>query len=171
MRDTVDHAAERIHSKLKSGGSTDDVMCRYESPLSEHPNRRSDILSQGAYSWAWLNEYEKAIADLHDVVSAQAGPRLAASLSHLSGLLLGLGRLSEAERVLSRLVAVEDAEGSTYFAEYAHLTRAFCLARLGKSSQALEELRFVPEGASVDWLEGTPVINCVLVRKIAAIGD
>lgn len=169
-RDSVDRAAERIHSDLKEGGNVDDVMSKYERLIADHPDRRPDILCQRAYTWAWLNEPERAIKDLHDSVPHQDGPRLAASLNHLSSLLVGVGRLSEAEHVLGRLVALEDAQGSTYFTEYAHLTRAFCLASLGRSSEALQELGFVSEEASVDWLEGTPAINGTLVRQIATSG-
>jgi tetratricopeptide (TPR) repeat protein len=164
----VVHKAAAIHAKFKVEKDVEAMLTEYDALIAEYPDMLGEILSQRAYSWAWIDEIEKSIIDLRQTVQLFRGGRLASELSHLSRCYLELHQFREAEKALKELEELEIIERSTYFLEYARLMRAYCLARLGCKDEALSQLGAVSEDAEEKWTENIPNVTPALVRDLCS---
>jgi Flp pilus assembly protein TadD len=170
MRDPIAKAAAAIHAKLKAGQPSEQVFAEYEALLRAHPDNRHRVLCERAYSWGWIDEPQKAVADLLAAIPALHGGELASALSHLAHRHLEQHQFREAEPVLARLAEVEREDRSTYFLDHALLLRAYCLVLLGRSAEALLQLddEAIAVGAEVSSVENIPRVTPRLVRDLAA---
>jgi tetratricopeptide (TPR) repeat protein len=162
----IERAASAIHDALKKGADIEDTLARYEELMRKHPDAAGDVLSQRAYSWAWVGKSSEAVEDLQRAIVNRTGGRLAADLAHLAGRLMELHRFSDAQQVWARLIEVEHAEQSNYFVEHAMLLRSYALASIGRGAEALSLLAGVAEDASWDGTENLPEVTPALIRSL-----